>query len=219
MHRVNVRSIIGSITVAIAIAACGGGGTALTAPTPADPGAGASATGGTGGGSARCSQLTKADVQPLLADPITTVNVTAAGTDGEGQSCVFGTVNSDGAIDVVVLGGTDAASGYTADVQGLANPVQVPGIGDKAARDKGDNTDSITSLKGDIYCSVSTGGADGIPGVAALERAAGYTSDIGDAAYATIAAALGTLCNRIFGSGNTTPDLSSLAAAAATSAP
>ena len=225
MHRVNVRSIIGSVAVAIAIGACGGGQIGQGVPAPAGSGGGASAaleaeggatTAGTGPGKATCSQLTKADVQPLLADPITTVTVTAAGTDGDGQSCVFGTANSDGVIDVVVLGGSDAAPAYASDVQGLADPVDVPGIGDKAARDKGDNTDSIAALKGDAYCSVSGGG---IPGVAALEQAAGYTSNIGDAAYATISAALGTLCNRIYGSGNTTPDLSSLTAAAPPSAP
>jgi hypothetical protein len=44
-------------------------------------------------------------------------------------------------------------------------------------------------------------------GIAQLEDAAGHTSNIGDKAYAELAAAIGTLCNRVLGSGNTTPDL------------
>ncbi len=43
-------------------------------------------------------------------------------------------------------------------------------------------------------------------------EAAGDTNNIADSAYQTVAIALGTLCNRIYGSGNTTPDLSSLLA-------
>jgi hypothetical protein len=51
--------------------------------------------------------------------------------------------------------------------------------------------------------------------VGQLEEAAGATGTIGNKAYAEIAAALGTVCNRVYGSGNTTPDLSGLTAAAA----
>ena len=61
-----------------------------------------------------------------------------------------------------------------------------------------------------------------MPGVGQLEEAAGGTSNIGDANDALEAAAVATLCNRIFGSGNTTPDLSALlanASAAATASP
>ncbi len=215
MRPFDVRSIVGSMAVVVAIAGCAGGAAAPSAPSPIAGGSGPAGTGGSANATATCNQLTKADVQPLLADPIATVAVTAAGTDGDGQQCVFGTANSGGAIDVVVLGGSDAAPAYAADVQGLGKAVDVAGIGDRAARDKDDGSDSITSMKGDLYCAVSMGGADGIPGVAAMEQAAGYTSDIGDPAYAAIANALGTLCNRIYGSGNTTPDLSSLTAASA----
>jgi hypothetical protein len=159
-----------------------------------------------------CNQLTKADVQPLLVDPITTVTVTAAGIDGEGQQCVFGTA-SDGAVDVLVLSGDLATTGYAQEVQGMAKPVSVPGVGDKAARDTGD--DQPDSIKGDVFCSVSLGADEGVPGVAALQEAAGGTSNIGEAANGIVAAALGTLCNRIYGSGNTTPDLSGLGSASA----
>lgn len=58
-----------------------------------------------GGTTASCKQLTKDQVQPLIVYPITDVKVTAAGTDDEGQQCIFDGNNGDGTIDVMVLGG------------------------------------------------------------------------------------------------------------------
>ncbi len=97
----------------------------------------------------------------------------------------------------------------------MTTPVSVPGIGDKAARDTGD--DQPDAIKGDVHCSVSLGADEGVPGVAALQQAAGGTANIGDRAEDIIAAALGTLCNRIHRSGNTTPDVSGLGSASPTS--
>jgi hypothetical protein len=238
MHRFVSSAFVGLVAVVFAIAGCGGsaGGTAggtsnatTPPPVPAVSDAGGSSSGGqaasaapqaspgsndatTGGTAVTCNQLTKADVQPLLVDPITTITVTAAGIGGEGQQCVFGTA-SDGAVDVLVLRGDEATSGYAQEVQGMTTPVNVAGIGDKAARGTGD--DQPDSIKGDVFCAVSLGTDEGVPGVAALQQAAGGTSNIGEAANGIIAAALGTLCNRIYGSGNTTPDLSGLGSAAA----
>jgi hypothetical protein len=81
-------------------------------------------------------------------------------------------------------------------------------------------TTMLSALKGQTYCSISPGDGD-IPGEGQLEEAAGDTADIGNKAYAEIADAIGTVCNRIFGSGNTTPDLTGLtqAGAAAAAAP
>ena len=107
----------------------------------------------------RCSPLTKAQVQPLMANTITDVKVTAAGTDAEGQQCVFSAPDGTGAIDVLVLAGADAQQAYAGAIKAETHgPVAVPGVGDKASRDR-------------------------------------------------------TLCNRIYGSGNTTPDLSTLTGA------
>ena len=234
MHRLISISSVGLVAVVFAVAGCGGGsgnatpGAGAASPQPLAPAvsdAGGSSSGGqaasaapqaspgaAGGTSVTCNQLTKADVQPLLVDPITTVAVTAAGIDGEGQQCVFGTA-SDGAVDVLVLRGDEATSGYAQEIQGMTKPVSVPGIGDKAARDTGD--DQPDAIKGDVFCSVSLGTDQGVPGVAALEQAAGGTSNIGEQANGIVAAALGTLCDRIYGSGNTTPDLSGLGSASA----
>ncbi len=182
---------------------------------------------------AGCSQLTKAQVQALIVNPITKVTVKAVtaeqytgGTQRIGQECVFAAGSADAeALTVTVIGGPVAARAYAADVQGLSGAVAVHGVGTKAVRAPVDAngaaaTTTLSALKGTTYCSVSP--QDGnIPGEAQLEEAAGATADIGNKAYAEIAAAVGTVCNRIFGSGKTTPDLTGLtqAGAAAAAAP
>jgi hypothetical protein len=182
---------------------------------------------------AECAQLTKAQVQPLIVNPITKITVKAVtglqytgSSKRVGQECVFAAGSSDSeALTVTVIGGPAAARAYAGDVQGLDGAVAVAGVGSKAVRAPVDSsgsaaTTTLSALKGTTYCSVSP--EDGaLPGEAQLEEAAGATSDIGNKAYAEIAAAVGTVCNRIFGSGKTTPDLTGLtqAGAAAASAP
>jgi len=180
-----------------------------------------------------CSQLTKAQIQPLIVHPITKVTVkavTALEYTGSakrvGQQCIFAAGPDDSeALTVTVISGPVSANAYTGDLQGLDGAVAVHGVGTKAVRAsvnaKGAaQTTTLSALKGKTYCSVTP--EDGaIPGEAQLEDAAGDSPDIGNKAYAEIAAAIGTVCNRIFGSGNTTPDLTGLtrAGAAAAAAP
>ena len=141
------------LTLGAVLAGCSG---APRADTVSAATASADTTDSLGGTKVRCSQLTKEQVQPLLVNAITDVKVTAAGTDGEGQQCVFSAPDGTGAIDVMVLGGADAQQAYAGAIKAETHgPVAVPGVGDKASRDR-------------------------------------------------------TLCNRIYGSGNTTPDLSTL---------
>lgn len=177
---------------------------------------------------ATCSQIPEAQVQPLLVNPITKVTVKPetsiefnGGKTHIGQQCVYSAGSGDSeALTVTVVGGQWAAKAYAADVQSLSpRPVRVPGVGSKAIRQRVDSngavgTSILSSIKGNTYCSIQPQ-ADDIPGVGQLEEAAGATADIGDKAYAEIASAIGTICNRIYGSGNTKPDLSGLAAAAA----
>ncbi|MEO7125934.1 MAG: hypothetical protein ABI382_08765 [Nakamurella sp.] len=171
-----------------------------------------------GGSSVRCSSVTKADAQALMTDPITTVTNSAFGLlpNPDGQNCAF---NADGAsLNITVFPDADQLLNYAAGVKEFAKPVSVPGIGDRAARDGAEESGAMISVKGGIVCSVSASD-ENIPGVGKLDLAAGGTNNIGDANYAIIAAALGTLCNRIYGSGNTTPDLGGLRAIPATSTP
>ena len=207
----SIAPIALALALGAVLAGCSGAPRADTVRAAATSGDTASSIGGT---KASCKQLTKEQVQPLMVNAITDVKVTAAGTDGEGQQCVFSAPDGTGAIDVLVLGGADAQPAYAGAIKAESHgPVAVPGVGDKASRDTGDG--EIDSIKGDLYCAVSLGSSGDVPGIAKLEQAAGGTTHIAESAYAAEAAALGTLCNRIYGGGNTTPDLSMLTGAGA----
>jgi hypothetical protein len=159
---------------------------------------------------ATCKQLPKSQIQALLAAPIGKVQVTAALQTG--QQCVYtgsGSSGGDGdVIDVLVIKGAEAKRGIQEDMKSLSPRVAVKGVGDKAYRQKGDY--QIDSIKGNEYCSVSVGSEDSVKGVDPLE--VNGSSDIPEAANAIIASALGTICNRIYGTGNTKPSLAGLAA-------
>ncbi len=164
----------------------------------------------TGGATATCKQLTFGQVQPLLDAPITNVVVTAAGLSGGGQECRFEAADPSANVDVIVVGGDDGTNQYNSDISEFASPAPLPGVGDKAMWDSNDELAGFAALKGDVYCSVGVEAED-VPGVGALMDAADNTNQIGDANYKIISAALASLCNRIYGSGNTTIDLSGLA--------
>ncbi len=230
-----VTSAVVIISVAALLAGCSGSSagspaaTTTSAAATATDDAGAtdqSADGGTddqdsvddsvseGGTAVNCKQLTQADVQPLMAGTIDSVTATAAGDDNTGQQCDFAGGDGDvSVIDVLVLSGSAATSEYSDTADGA---ISVPGIGDKAVRVDGDV--SVTALHGDTYCSVSVGDASDLPGIEDFQTANAGSPDIPDPVAAAASAALGTLCNRIFGSGNTTPDMAALAAALATAA-
>jgi hypothetical protein len=157
---------------------------------------------------ATCKQLPKSQIQPVLSVPIGKVKVTSALQTG--QQCVYsGTGSGDGdAIDVLVFNGSQAKPEFQQEVKSWGHKVAVKGVGDKAYRAKGDF--QIDSIKGSEFCSVSVASDDSVPGVAALEI--NGTSDIPESANAIIASALGTICNRIYGTGNTKPSLQGLSA-------
>jgi hypothetical protein len=164
-----------------------------------------------GGTVVNCKQFTTDMVQPLMAGTIDSVSVTAAGDDDTGQQCDFaGGADDVSDINVLVLSGSTATTEYSDIASG---GISVPGVGDKAVRQDGDV--SLDALHGDTYCSVSVGDPGDLPGIGALEAANEGSTDIPDSVLDPASAALGTLCNRIFGSGNTTPDLAALAAAVA----
>ena len=159
-----------------------------------------------GGSKATCKQLPKSQIQALLSVPIAKVKVTSALATG--QQCVYSGSDGGDDIDVLVIGGSEAKPGFQEDVKDMSPKVAVKGVGDKAYREKGDF--QIDSIKGSEFCSVSVGSDDSVPGVAALET--NGTSDIPESANAIIASALGTICNRLYGKGNTKPSLQGLSA-------
>ncbi len=130
---------------------------------------------------------------------------------------MYSDASEDGpAIDVLVVGGSDAKSSFQEDVRGLDSKVAVPGVGQKAYRAKGDF--QISSTNGKEYCSVSVGSDDTIPGVAAIEEQNGGTSDLSESDNAVIAKALGTICNRLYKKGNTKVSLAALGTTTTTTA-
>ncbi len=165
-----------------------------------------------------CSQLTKAQIQPLLVHRITKVTVKPvpgftylSPAKDVGQTCVFADSETASALAVVVIGGSAAARAYQSDVHSLGPSLaRIPVVsGGKGLRERADSRGSVssaevTSVKGSTYCAVMPQDGE-TPGEARLEQAAGSTAAIGDKAYADIAAAIGTVCNRIYGSGSTDP--------------
>ena len=229
LKRPRIKVLIIAVGAVALMASCSSGGSGnsaapgggASAAGPAGAGStatGAAAAGGGGSASATCTQVTAAQVQAILVATITKTSSASVPDqvtlNGVAQQCTFATADSSQAITLTVVGGADADNFYKGQAQGIT-PVSVPGVGDKALRDGSDSSTAVIAEKGSVACMVDTSGADQIPGVANLEQAAGDTSDIGDSNYAAVAAAMGTLCNRVFGSGNTTPDLSGLIAAGA----
>ena len=164
-----------------------------------------------------CSHLTRTQIQPLVGNRVTKLTVTPVpgilyGSSAKqvGQTCDFADTATSNALTVVVITGATATRAYRSELHRLGHSLaRVPVVsGGKAMRQRADSrgavsTAEVASIKGSTYCAVTPG--DVAPGEARLERAAGGTADIGDKAYADISAAIGTVCNRIYGSGNTNP--------------
>lgn len=220
MHRFVRITTVGLIAASFTVAGCSGSsgassGAAATPPAgsssaPASSAAPNASVAPTGGATATCKQLQFADVQPLLNAPVTNVVVTAAGISGGGQECRFEAADPSVNVDVIVVGGDDGTAQYNSDISEFASPAPLPGVGDKAMWDSNNESAGFAAIKGNEYCSVGVEAED-VPGVGPLMDAANNTNNIGDANYLILATALSTVCNRIYGSGNTTIDLSGLA--------
>lgn len=168
-------------------------------------GAGGAAAGKAPAGGPTCTQLTPADVQPLMTAKARAPRVTKLGSAYAGEQCEF--IADDQAVDVIVNAADDAYLGYAVAKGHADKPVAVSGVGDEAFRETDDFVP--TAKKGNVMCSVTTASSVQIPGASTKLVANGY-NHISQAQDDVLAKALGALCNRIFGSGNTTIDLSGL---------
>ena len=214
MHRFARGLPAALIATVVVLAGCSGSGgtpTAVSSNGPISSTAPDASAVPAGGTTATCTQLTIDEAQPLLNVPLKTVHVTPAGLSGGGQECRFVGADESDYVDVIVIGGSEGPLEYANDVQGFPSPAPLPGVGDKAMWDSNNESSSFAALKGDVYCSVE-GEDENVPGVGALMDAANNTLRIGDANWKIIANAMATLCNRIYGSGDTTVDLSGLSA-------
>ena len=164
-----------------------------------------------GGTAVNCKQLTKDMVQPLMAGTIDSVTVTAAGDDDTGQQCDFaGGAGDVSDIDVLVLSGSTATTEYS-DIAAAGSAC--PGSATRRSGPTATSASTRCTATPTAACRWATRAT--CPESGTFEAANEGSSDIPDSVLDPAAAALGTLCNRIFGSGNTTPDLAALAAAVA----
>lgn len=169
----------------------------------------ASGAGGGDGGTPKvtCSQLKAADVQGLMTATVAGVQISVVGTGDDGQQCVFHDADSEQAVDIIVVPADDPYVGYDASKSLATNPVALSGIGDEAFRATGDI--EPYAKHGNVMCTVSSASVVEFPGVSGLVMN-GMTPTFTEQQNTIIADALGTVCNRLFGVGNTTPDFSGL---------
>ncbi len=167
---------------------------------------------GTGGTFKPCDRISAADVQPFFK---TEVKKRAPKSNEEGTSwnCFFDVTSEDGwALQIMVQSdmGSEMLGGKPPTDDGKPG-VGLMGIGDQAIRESNDVW--VYARKGDMFCMVhgdhsyATGGVELMRGLTVAQSQAGK---IPAATAQTLAQALGTLCNRAFGSGNTTPSFANL---------
>jgi hypothetical protein len=203
---------IAIVLTAGCLSACSGSGgsSGSSEPTGDNPfGASAGSADAASTAKATCDQLTVADVQPMVSGTVTKAPAQPVGAgDDPGQDCAFDGPDDGAAIDVTVLEGSFGQQAYESDLKDQTNgSVPVSGVGDKASHNKGDI--SVSAMHGSLYCSVR-GTAASMPGIGDWELSHGGTSDVPDSIVEPAVNIIGTLCNKVFGSGNTTPDLSAL---------
>jgi len=157
--------------------------------------------------SVTCKQLPNDAVQGLMTNPVTGDDVSPVGVDSDGQQCVFHDADSSGqAVDIIVVPASDPAVGYDVATQHATSPVPLTVVGDRAFRETCDF--SPYAEHGGVMCTVSIGTSIQLPDLPAITD--GHSPTFTEDQNTLIALALGTVCNRIFGTGNTTPDLSGL---------
>jgi hypothetical protein len=196
----NAAAILSS-AIAAAASASGSGG------TPA-------ASGASGAPIDPCTKLTKADVQPFFTVPIATALPSVLNT-ALTKGCTWSAADGSAETSVALLvrTGDDASTEWMEATTG--NPVKFSGVGDQAEHIPG--ISDFVSIKAGVVCSITTLGRTH------LAPLAGLTLDsqdlLSDADATTVAQQFGTLCNKIYGSGNTTPTATASAADSDTGSP
>lgn len=212
----SILALAGAALLSLAACSSSGGGSVSAPPAgiPAVSSAAAlTSTGVTTGGKQvdPCAVITPAQVQPLQTDKLGKTQAVTQPVLGSSpiHSCTYHTANGDTGITVDVYVGSQASNLYAQDRRSRGTPTAVPGVGQQAVH--GDEDPDVSAISGDTLCTVEVADPGTVPGAARLYDENGHHTDIGAPAFDTIAAALGTLCNRIFGAGNTTPNLAPLA--------
>lgn len=161
-----------------------------------------------------CAALTKADVQPFFTAQIVTALPTLLNSDKE-KSCEWAPTNKTSSLIVDYLVGDGAQTKLLLNQQPGGDAVAVPSVGDGANRASGDPS-LLFFWKGSgstaVVCTVTTTGQQFS---LVADPKATLTAD-----QATqIDEQYGTLCNKLYGSGNTTPSVPQVSIASAAPLP
>ena len=154
-----------------------------------------------------CDKLSVADVQPFFNTPIK--KVADAPSDAPVQNCSFETTDGIQGIQIMTAVGSTVRAFTDKPPTDDGKPgVPLSGIGDQAVRESNDIW--VYALKNGSFCMIH-GDHSGENAQGSIEELRGLK--LSDSLAHTIPAAtaqrvaqnLGTLCNKVWGSGNTTP--------------
>jgi hypothetical protein len=158
-----------------------------------------------------CDKLSVADVQPFFNTPIK--KIPDAPSTAPSQRCTFATIDEIQAIDVTTVVGSMVKAFTDKPPTDDGKPgTPLSGVGDSAIRESNDIW--VYAIKNGVFCMIH-GDHAGEHAQGAVEEIKGLR--ISDSLAHTIPAAtaqavaqnLGTLCNKIWGSGNMTPTFAS----------
>lgn len=223
---VDARALATALTIAIVIGGCSGSRTGDATATAAPAGAASAAASAppTVAGDASdsdgvplngnaydpCKKLALADVQAFFLAPVTMKPQTDL--MGPAAGCIFSTADGVSSLQILTVTGPQAESFYTHNLKedGVV-AVPVAGVGDRAVRDPKDVW--VYAMKDGVFCMVhGAHGSTAGTGTGQLKGLRNFevSSDVPDAVAAAVALQLGTLCNKIYGSGNAVPNFSGL---------
>jgi len=154
-----------------------------------------------------CDKLSVADVQPFFNTPIK--KIADPPSSAPAQDCKFETVDGIQGIQISTIVGS-MVKAFTAKPPTDDGKPGIPlsGIGDSAIRESNDIW--VYAMKNGVFCMIhgdhagenAQGSVEEIRGLK-ISDSLGHT--IPAATAQAVAQNLGTLCNKIWGSGNTTP--------------
>jgi hypothetical protein len=154
-----------------------------------------------------CDKLSVADVQPFFNTPIK--KIADAPSDAPIQNCTFATTDGIQAIQVMTAVGSTVSAFTNKSPTDDGKPgTPLTGIGDHAIREANDiwvyafRNGSFCMIHGDHSGENAQGSVEEIRG---LKISDSLAHTIPAATAQRVAQNLGTLCNKVWGSGNTTP--------------
>ena len=217
-----MRALLIVVPALATLAACGG------APSPAGAGVAQlsalaaqdqqTTNGDTAGPTAPlidpCRALTKADVQPFFTAQIATALPALLNSATE-RSCEWAPTNKTSSLIVDYLVGDGAQTKVMLNREPGGGAVSVPGIGDGANHLPHDPS-MLFSYKGSgsstVVCTVTTTGRQ-------FSLVPDPSVTLSDDQATRIDEQYGTLCNKLYGSGNTTPTVPTMSVSAAAPPP